>query len=236
MENAGYTTLTRQSGLMHEMQIIANNIANQSTAGYRREDMVFSEYIKRLDRHDSLSMARGNTRHLDLSQGGLTATGAPLDLAIQGEGFFLLATPDGDRLTRAGAFLASEEGLLVNAEGYSVLDAGGGPINLPMQARTINISTDGTVSADEQVIAQIALWAPENINTLQHQAGTLFKADNPMPLETAVIRQGFIEESNVDPISEITRMISVQRSYEMGQKFLEAEHERQKNIIQTLGR
>lgn len=236
METPGYTTLTRQSGLMREMQVIAHNIANASTIGFRREGVVFSEFVARLGDEPSLSMADGNARLVDLSQAGLTQTGGTYDLGIQGEGFFLIATPDGERLTRAGTFTPSAEGALVTPDGHALLDAGGAPVAVPVGARTVSISTDGTMSADGTPVAQIGLWQPADPLSLRHQAGTLFSADGLEPAEAAVIRQGFLEESNVEPIAEIARMIEVQRAYEMGQKFLDAEDQRQRGVIQTLGR
>ena len=88
MDSSGYTTLTRQVGLMREMQLVANNIANASTTGFRREGMVFSEHIKRLEEGPSLSMANGNVRHIDMTQAGLSQTEGTFDFAIQGDGFF----------------------------------------------------------------------------------------------------------------------------------------------------
>jgi flagellar basal-body rod protein FlgF len=236
METPGYTTLTRQSGLMREMQVIAHNIANASTTGFRREGVVFSEFVARLGDEPSLSMADGNARLVDLSQAGLTQTGGTYDLGIQGEGFFLIATPDGERLTRAGSFTPSAEGSLVTPDGHALLDAGGAPVAVPVGARTVSISSDGTMSADGTPVAQIGLWQPADPLSLRHQAGTLFSADALEPAEAAVLRQGFLEESNVQPIAEIARMIEVQRAYEMGQKFLDAEDQRQRGVIQTLGR
>jgi flagellar basal-body rod protein FlgF len=236
METPGYTTLTRQSGLMSEMQVIAHNIANASTAGFRREGVIFSEFIARVGDEPSLSMAYGNTRHVDLGQAGLSATGGTYDLGIQGDGFFLIATPQGDRLTRAGSFTQSAEGTLVNPDGHALLDAGGAPIAVPPGARTVAVSSDGTLSADGTPVAQIGLWRPVDPLGLRHQAGTLFTADETEPADTAVIRQGFLEDSNVEPVSEIARMIAVQRAYELGQKFLDTEDARQKSVIETLGR
>ena len=96
MEAAGYATLTRQTGLMREMQMIANNIANAATTGYRAEGMIFSEFVARADGAPSLSMARGNTPVTSQLQGALEATGGAFDFAIEGEGFFLIDTPEGD--------------------------------------------------------------------------------------------------------------------------------------------
>ena len=236
METPGYPTLTRQSGLMREMQVIAHNIANASTNGFRREGVVFSEFVARMGDEPSLSMADGNARMVDLGQAGLSQTGATYDIGIQGEGFFLLATPEGERLTRAGSFTPSAEGVLVNPDGHALLDAGGTPVAVPLGARTVAISQDGTMSADGVPVAQIGLWQAADPLSLRHQAGTLFSADAVEPAEAAVIRQGFLEDSNVQPIAEIARMIEVQRAYELGQKFLDAEDQRQRGVIQTLGR
>ncbi|MFN3723276.1 MAG: flagellar hook-basal body complex protein [Paracoccaceae bacterium] len=236
METPGYTTLTRQSGLMREMQVIANNIANAATAGFRREGVIFSEYISRLEGEPSLSMGHGNSRHIDLGQAGLSQTGGTFDLGIQGDGFFLIATPDGERLTRAGAFTPSGDGELVSVDGFPLLDAGGAPVQAPIGARSVSIATDGTLSADGQPIAQIGIWQPVDPLSLRHQSGTLFSADEIEVTEGASIRQGFLEDSNVQAVSEIARMITVQRAYELGQKFLDAEDQRQRSVIQILGR
>lgn len=236
METGSYATLTRQTGLMRELQTIANNIANVSTAGFRREGIVFSEYISRMGEEPALAMARGNGRFMDLSAGTLMPTGGTFDLGVDGEGYFLIDAPSGQLLTRSGSFTPSEEGILVTPSGNALLDAGGAPVRIPETARQIDIGLDGTVSADGSPIAQLSLWVPDNPASLQHVEGTSFRSDAVSPLEGGRIRQGFLENSNVDPVIEIARMIEVQRTYEMGQRFLEAEHERAKSAIQTLGK
>lgn len=236
MEAGIYTTLTRQSGLMREMQVVANNIANISTTGFRREGVVFSEYVKRMEGGPSLSMALGNARHMDLRQAGLSQTGGTFDFAIQGEGFFLIETPQGQALTRAGSFMPNAEGELVNPDGHRLLDAGGAPIFVPPDVTGIALSPDGTLSGNGQPLAQIGLWQPSDPLKMTHAGGTIFTSEAVEPAETTTLLQGFVEESNVNPISEIARMIEVQRAYEMGQGFLEKEDERMRGAIQTLGR
>lgn len=236
MEAGIYTTLTRQSGLMREMQVVAHNIANISTTGFRREGVIFSEYVKRMEDGPSLSMALGNARRMDLRQAGLAQTGGTFDFAIQGEGFFLIETPQGQSLTRAGRFMPNAEGELVNPDGYRLLDAGGAPIFVPPDVAAVALSTDGTLSGNGQPIAQIGLWQPGDPLKMTHAGGTLFISETVVPAETTTLLQGFVEESNVNPISEIARMIEVQRAYEMGQGFLEKEDERMRGVIQTLGR
>jgi flagellar basal-body rod protein FlgF len=236
MDAAGYTTLGRQSGLMREMQVVANNIANLSTTGFRREGVVFSEHVWRLDDEPSISMAHGTGRMVDLAQAGMTMTGGTFDFAIQGEGFFMIETAGGNRLTRAGGFTPSAEGELVNGDGQRLLDAGGAPVFVPPNVGRVSLSADGTLSANGVPLAQIGLWAPADPLTLRHQSGTLFEAGDLEPVDGAQIFQGYLEESNVNPVSEIARMIEVQRAYELGQKFLDAEDARAKSVIATLGR
>ncbi len=234
METGGYVTLTRQSGLMRQMQVVANNIANLSTTGFRREGVLFEEYLQQGGDAGSISMANGNARVVDLSQAGFTRTGGTFDFAIQGDGFFAVATPQGQRLTRAGAFTPSAEGILVNPDGHALLDAGGTPLTVP--AGQIALAADGTLSANGQPFARIGLWQPSDPLTLRHEGGTLFDAGPLEPAASSSLQQGMLEESNVDPVTEVARMIEVQRAYELGQGFLDREDERMRGVIQTIGR
>ncbi len=236
MDASGYVTLSRQSGLLHQMDVIANNIANASTAGFRREGMVFSEFIKTAGEAPSLSMGFGNTRVVDLQQAGLTQTGGTFDLASEGDGFFMIATPQGQQLTRSGAFTAGPDGTLLTDDGFQVLDAGGSAIFVPPEARNIAVAQDGTVSADGTPLARIGLWQASDPMSLTHVSGTRFSANGVEPAEGARIMQFYLEESNVDPLQEVASMIAVQRAYELGQSFMDREDERARNVIQTLGR
>ena len=239
MDNSGYVTLNRQAGLMREMQIIANNIANASTTGFRREDTVFAEYIAALGpKEESLSMADAMVRHIDQTQAPIRQTGGTFDLAIEGPGFFLIQTPGGQMLTRSGAFAQGPAGELVTMDGNPVLDAGAAPIALPPGTTTIAISPDGTISADGQTVGQIGLFEPIDPKDLQAAGGTMFSAPaGTQPVqEGSEVMQGFLEDSNVSPVIELTRMIEVQRAYEQGQKFLENEHERIRGVISKIAR
>ncbi len=236
MDAALYATLTRQSGLMREMQTVANNIANISTSGFRREGVMFSEYVAKMGDGPSLSMANANTRVVDLSQAGVSETGGTFDVAIQGDGFFQVTTANGPRLTRAGSFTPAADGTLVNFDGYTLADQGGAPIAIPQGARAVSISEDGTISADGAEVGRIGLWQPTDPLSLRHEAGVLFSADAVEPMEGGTMLQGFLEDSNVNPVSEIARMIEVQRAYEMGQSFMDQEDRRMRGVIDTLGR
>ena len=213
MENASYAGITRQQGLMAEMRTIANNIANASTTGFKAEEVMFSEYI------------------------GLARTGGPFDLAIEGDGFFLVETPNGERLTRAGSFTPNGDGDLVTMDGYPVLDAGGAPVFIPQDAGEIGIAPDGTISAGGNPVGQIGLVLPADPLKMTREGGTLFNPQGGFDAATdGRMMQGFLEQSNVNPIIQIGRMIEVQRAYELGQSFMEKEDERIRGVIQSLSR
>jgi len=238
MDNAGYTTLTRQTGLLREMSTVANNLANLSTTGFRKEGVIFAEHIKALDGKDqSLSMASANVRLTVQQQGTLTQTNGRFDFAIEGEGFFMIETPNGSQLTRAGSFTPNAEGELVTPDGYRLLDGGGSPIFIPPDARSIAVSADGTLSADGVPQTQIGLYVPAEPTDLIRQNGVLFQVHGEVvPVENSAVMQGFVEDSNVNPVIEIARMIEVQHAYELGQSFLDKEDERIRGVLQTLGR
>ena len=237
MDFGQYTTLTRQSGLSREMQAIANNIANASTTGFRKEGLIFSEFVQAMDNAPSLSMANGNVRQTSFAQGALVETGSNLDLAIEGDGFFLLGTPDGPRLSRAGAFSPNEFGELVNPDGYQLLDAGQTPVFVPPDISAISIASDGTLSVNGDPQTQLGIFQAAEGTTLTREGGVLFSAEGEFePVLGAKIMQGFLESSNVNPVGEISRMIEVQRAYELGQSFLDAEDERLRGLMQTLSR
>lgn len=235
MDNAGYTTLTRQSGLLREMQSVANNIANLSTTGYRGDGVIFSEYVQDTG-GESLSMASGDVRKIDLTQGPLTQTGGAFDFAIEGPGFFMVETPQGERLTRAGAFTPNEAGELSTPDGHRLLDAGGSPLFAPPDA-DLSLAADGTLSAGGRALGRIGLFQPTDPAGLSRESGALFASSaGTEPIEGSKILQGFVENSNVDAVSQVARMIEVQHAYELGQSFLEREDERIRAVVSALGK
>ncbi len=237
MDTAGYTALNRQAGLMREMQGVANNIANLSTTGFRKEGVIFAEHVHALGLDaGSVSMSHASVRNTDLTQGTLTQTGATYDFAIQGDGFFSVETPQGQRLTRAGAFTPNEVGELVTPDGHRVLDIGGAPIFIPPDIENVAVASDGTLSAGQRVLGQLGVFQPEDVSSLSRQSGALLQTDSALlPVENATVVQGFLENSNVNPIHEIARMIEVQHAYQLGQSFLEREDSRIRDAIRALG-
>ncbi len=237
MDNPGYVGLTRMKGLADELRVVANNIANLSTTGFRAEGVVFAEVlVEGAVDGGALAMAQPRAHVTDPSPGGLVQTGGPLDLAIEGEGFFQVETPNGPRLTRAGAFALSPEGDVVTMLGHRVLDQGGAPLAVPPGTGPVVIARDGTISADGLPIGEVGVFAAEQ-DALLREDGVLFRADGPVgPADGAGVLQGFLEESNVDPVTQMARLIEVQRAYELGQSFLDMEDQRMREAVRTIGR
>ncbi|WP_084395903.1 flagellar hook-basal body complex protein [Henriciella aquimarina] len=234
MSNAVYAQLARQAGLMKEMQVVANNLANASTTGYKSDRAIFTEFLSRTEAGASpLSMGSLGGHAFDLEQGGMRFTGGELDLAIQGDGFFALDTPRGQRLTRAGHFQLSQQGELIDDLGNKVLDPGGQPITIPEDATTIAIVGDGTISVDGQPFGQIGVVQPNG--ELQKDVDTQFIAEGGFAaIEEPRVLQGALEQSNVTPVLEVARMIEVQRAYEAGQSLIEKEDERVSKFISAV--
>ncbi len=234
MSNAIYATLTRQHGLMQEMQVVANNLANASTTGYKSDRAIFTEFLAATGpQSPSLSMGTLGAHTFDMEQGGLKFTGGQFDLAIQGEGFFTIETAQGPRLTRAGHFQLSAEGTLVDASGNNVLGAGGGTITIPPEATNVQIADDGTISANGQLIDRIGIVTANGLLMRESQT-QFFAPDGFTETETGKLVQGALEQSNVSPVLEVARMIEVQRAYEAGQNLLEREDKRINQLISAV--
>ncbi len=235
MDSTSFTTLSRQTGLVREMRVVANNIANSATTGYRQEGLIFSEYVASSRGAESVSMSRANIRNTSMEQGALTQTGGTLDLAIEGDSYFMVETPLGERLTRSGAFSSNAAGDLVTADGLRVLDAGRAPVFIPADAKSISFGQDGTLSADGRPLGQIGLFKPSEGSQMVREDGVMFRIEGE--IEESLdgrVHQGFLESSNVNAIDQITRMIEIQRAYEMGQSFLETEDQRVRDAIEKL--
>ncbi|MHA6327119.1 flagellar hook-basal body complex protein [Roseivivax sp. CAU 1753] len=235
MSASGYATITRMSGLAREMRVVANNIANANTTGFRAEQAIFSEFVKPID-DSSLSMATARIGHSKLTQGTLGQTGGQLDFAIEGDGFFQVATADGVRLTRSGVFAATPDGTLATMDGNAVLDSGASQIAIPPGAE-IKVSPDGTMTADGRAVAELGLVRPVDANRMIRMGSQLFDPNGEIePVADPRIRQGFLEASNVEPVHELARMIEVSRAYELGQSFLESENDRLRDAIKAMSR
>jgi flagellar basal-body rod protein FlgF len=235
--DTAYVTLSRQSGLMNEMRLVANNIANANTTGYRQQGLVFSEFIRDVPNNPSLSMSRAEARNTSLQQGVLTETGGSFDFAIEGDGFFMVETPKGNRLTRAGSFTPNAEGDLVAADGSRVLDSNGSPVFIPQDAASIDIGSDGTLSVNGQLLGQIGVYRVDEPKDLVREGNTRFRPEGDVQaVDEPVVLHRFLEGSNVNAMHQVTRLIEIQRAYELGQSFLETEDERVRGALKALMR
>jgi flagellar basal-body rod protein FlgF len=237
MENSIFTGLSRQMALETQMDIIANNVANMSTPGYRAQNMVFSEYVedpKGAD--DPLSMVIDYGHYQNNTPGPIRQTGNPLDIALQGPGYIGIVTPEGTMYSRAGAFQLNTKGELVTGAGHQVAGAGGGPIVIPEGSTEVKIAEDGSVTTGEGQIGQIMVAEFENVQDLEATGNGLYKTDAAAitPAENTRVMQGMLEGSNVNSILEMTRMIDVLRAYQSTQRMLQNEHDRERNMIRTL--
>jgi flagellar basal-body rod protein FlgF len=222
MENALLVGLSRQVALRRELDVIANNLANLNTTGFKGESVLFEQYLApgaRLDDFPTyvdrqVAYVLDRETRTDLSQGSFNRTDGQYDVAIDGEGFFVVETPQGERYTRAGSFALNATGELVTAAGYRVLgDAG--PIVLDPNDTNVSIARDGTISTPTAERGKLRLVRFANSSQLTRYGDNLFQSDTP-PIAVdprTRVAQGFVEKSNVSPILEIGRMIEVTRAY-----------------------
>lgn len=238
MENSIYVGLSRQVALQRQMDTIANNIANMSTPGFRSHNMVFTEHMEKMRGNpDPLSMVLDYGQYQVTESGPLKQTGNPLDVAVHGPGWIGIQTAEGGvQYTRSGNFQIDATGTLMDGRGRPVAPAGGGgTIVIPPNATAVEISEDGTISTPEGQIGQIMMVEFENVQLLEPQGNGLYRTEaDPLPVTQSRLMQGMIEGSNVNPITEMTRMIEVSRAYQSTHRMLQAEHERQRTMIQKL--
>lgn len=236
MENTGYIALSRQIALERKMDIVSNNIANMSTSGYQSQHMMFSEEISRADRNEPISMVMDYGTYRNLTAGPITTTGNDLDVALNGNGFLVVQGVDGEeKYSRNGSFQLNELRELVNSSGLRIIDEGGKPIEIPEGQTQIKISSSGAVSTEDGEVGQLKLVRFDNPQDMELIGGSLFETtQQALPDETTQVMQGMIEQSNVNPIIEMTNMIEINRSYQTTARLLQNEHDRQRDAIRKL--
>lgn len=237
MENTALVALSQQMVLRRQMDVIANNIANASTIGFKSERMLFSEHFRDIGGGQQLAFVTDAAVVHDPSEGELTPTGNPLDVAIKGSGYFEVDTPDGIRYMRGGHLRVDADGVLVSAEGHPVLGQDGTPLLTFPGDTEITIKADGTVSSESGEIGQLAVVTFENRSMLRKFGAGMYEAPDsvvPIPAVDGKVIQGSIEESNVAPIIEMTRMISLLRSYQGAQRLADEQDKLMRRSINVL--
>jgi flagellar basal-body rod protein FlgF len=237
MEVTSLVLLSRQDALIRQMEVVANNVANVNTTGYKRQQMVFDDYMAKTQpgQRTDFVIDRGSFR--DVTNGSLVQTSNPLDIALEGNGYIPVQTPQGTMYTRAGAFELNAEGELVNASGFKVLSGDGQPIVIPPEAKDIQIDKEGNIRTDIGQAGQIQAMVFKDEQELTEKGNGLYQSkETPQPEPATRIVQGAVERSNVQPVVEMTQMVEVLRAYQQTGRLLESEHERMRNAIRTLGR
>jgi flagellar basal-body rod protein FlgF len=249
MENAGLVGLSRQIALQRELDIVANNIANLNTTGYKADNVVFHEHLMPVARANQfrgadrqLSFVQDRATWLDLAQGPVQQTGNPLDIAVSDNAFLTVQTPRGERYTRNGALQINSAGQLVTSEGLQVLGQNG-PIVFQPNDRNVAISTDGTISVREgqnttdSLRGKLQLASFAQPQRLQKDGTSTYMTPPGMqadPAPQARIVQGAIEKSNVHGVTEMTRMIEVTRTYTQLASMLQQQSDMRRAAIEKL--
>src|SRR4051794_39678694 len=243
MELPTYVALSRLAAQQRAMDVTATNLANASTPGFKASRVQFSDWLSaqtgtdNLPGQRSIAYTQDRATYRDQAAGTLQHTGNPLDLAVSGEGYFTVDTPRGPRLTRAGRFGPLPNGTLGDSEGNSVLDSAGQKIRLAPADTHVTITADGTISSESGTIGRIGLVKPADANRVTPEGGRVLRADSDTsPVATPKVVQGAVEDSNVQPILETTRMMADLRSFQFTTQFVEAEAERMQNAIDKITR
>lgn len=233
--NAMYVLASKQMSLTKNHNRIADIVANTETTGYKSEKDVNVEIKKRTDINQKVSFSGVGITVRDYSQGSLIATGRQLDVAINGDGYFMVQTPRGVRFTRAGNFKVNTEGALSTKEGYPLVGPGGGQIEFSEGDIDINIRDNGLVNAGSEERGQLGVFTFKDDQLLVREGKALYRtSQNPQPAEDAVVVQGMLEGSNVNSIQAMTRLIEVSRGIERVKKIQKDMHEAQTRTLRTL--
>ncbi len=258
MRDSMYSAAFGAMSAEHRLNMIANNLANVNTSGYKKDKVAFHDTFMRFA-HDYLvdskpflrdkemwpqahvmARPRLSSQQTEFVQGHLEVTGNPLDLAIQGDGFFKVRTPEGDFFTRNGRFTVNAEGVLVNEDGYTVL-AQGGPMQLPLGAQ-LTVDASGMIRTKDQELGRLDVVTVDAPNNLEKIGKNLYGArkgkevaETPATSQT-VVAQGYLEKSNVEVVEEMVNMIEVQRGFELYQKMISTTGELDQKAIDQVGR
>ena len=261
-----YTALSGAMAQSTKLDTIANNLANVNTPAFKRDQQLFQEYLTANEKPPDViqiprdvasiesfyNMQGGDKSYVDtkgtftdFSQGGLKPTGNKLDVAIDGKGFFEVATPSGVRLTRAGNFTLDGNGQLVTKDGYPVLKAGtGDPASRVFRfdgTGEINVGDNGEISQGTESLGKLSLVNVQNADALQKQGSSLYGFKPNMNaevsnIENPSVKQGFLETSNVNIVQEMTDMISTQRVFESTQKAISAYDQMAEKMVNVVGK
>ncbi|MCA1244865.1 flagellar basal-body rod protein FlgF [Stappia stellulata] len=241
MENALLIGLSRQAALRNQLNVVANNLANMNTNGYKTQRLLFEEYLMPVaqarqfeqgDQEFSYVVDYGMASNFE--PGSISLTGNAFDVALEGDGYLVVDTPGGERYTRAGAMHLDASGQLVTSDGLAV-QGEGGPLTFTAEDTDISIAKDGTISSSLGVKGRLRVVSFENQQGLERIGANLYTGENPVPAQNVRVLQGAIEKSNVSGVTEVSRMIEITRNYTAVSKMISDNEELRKKAIERLG-
>ena len=238
MESPSYIALSKEAAVSRDMNVMANNIANASTNGYRGEHSLFQEYLARtgsIGMREKVSFVQDIGTFRDTHDGTLTLTSNPLDLALQGPGYMVLGDPAQDLYTRTGVFHLDSGRQVVTSDGYPLLQENGRPLVIPQGAQRITITGDGVVTTEQGEVGRIRLVRFASEQAMRVAGSGQYATDQtPLPATDAKVTQGALESSNVQPVLEITHLIQSSQNYQMIQNMLDTENTRMQQGVNRL--
>lgn len=248
MENVAYIGLSRLTAMRRQLDIVANNIANMNSPAFKSEKLMFQEYVMRSSerigmKQDNIAFVRDYGTARNMAEGEFEVTGNSLDVAIAGQGYLAVDTPVGPRYTRNGRLKVDQQGQLVDANGYPLLDDQGRRMQINANRGEISIAHDGTISMVDQNLTtnlgRLSLVTFANPQELTMTGRGLYAAPEdqaPLPAVDVTLRQGVIEGSNVQPVVELTALVELNRAYDSTQQMVQSDNERQRKAIDRLAR
>lgn len=236
METPLVVALSRQMSIRDQMDVIANNIANMSTGAYKAERVMFKDYVAVTPDGNPIVFPQQSGIHRIYSPGPIQRTENPMDIALRGDGYLVARTPSGPRYTRDGHLTLDKDGQLVTHQGYPILDSADRPFTFEPGVKSVTISKDGSISADDRPLGKLKTVRFANPQQLVRQGNSLYKTDAaPEPTNEVEILQGHVEGSNVEPVVEVTRFMNASGFYQAAKKIVDEEHDRMRRAIQQLG-
>lgn len=238
MSSALNVAAAAQTVLARRLDSVANNLANASTAGFRADGVRFESTLSRTA-GANVAFPSAGSDYISTASGPVVRTGGPLDLAVRGQGWFALMSPDGPVYTRDGRFQLTPGGQLQSVNGYPVLDASEAPLLLDPNAGDVSVAGDGALTQRGRQIGAVGLFAIEPAVALARYDNSSVRPAEPaapiLDFTTNGITQGFVEQSNVDPIRELTRLIEIQRAFDNITSSMELTSATQQDAIRALG-
>lgn len=238
MHLSTYVNLSGQIALQQRMSTIAQNIANSNTVGYRADRVTFEAVMTDTQRLETTFVSDGDT-YLDQSQGAVKFTGNPLDIAMTGESFLAVTGASGAYYSRDGRLAMSPDGTLVNLNGDPIQDSGGSTITVDAALGPVTIAGDGWIIQQGRKVAQIGLFEIDVSKGYTRAGHVGIQPQGQAKLIEDFtgrgLKQGYIEESNVNALTEMTRLIEVSRAFEAVSNMLETAQQTEGQAIRTLG-